>query len=924
MLFLILLINISNLTFLRNKIIISDTSTPKLYEKSGTWYYIKFHSIEQFEKSVDFLKMKLSDFKPISDLYFSVYLLPKKAKLLHEKLNLWIKKIPAREKAPLNIIGQNNTHSNEYIVMHSSNCKLPGKVIIQNSFISTVSFQHNENASLLLSRTKCVRTFEPIISSLHFHTRFNRYMTETHYIDVFDPLNPQTIDDLKFINQNITGRGQCVLMADSGVDPSSPWLYDSKTPSIKGENVEHRKIKHYYSYSNDYKDDEDGHGTFLAGLMVGSTDCSKEAMKYNGIAPGGKVVVADIGRDRESFLPKNFSDLTRKAEQQKCAVQLNAWTVENQPLLTLLMDQIAFDHPNVLTVFPAEGDEYGFIHTPSDAKNVLTVGGVYSKMTSKAFHEKNAGVYIYPTGMPRAIAGICDEHGKILFNTTNTNYQKIVIDEEKTQACVMNDETEEGLEKCRVLLYFESKPLTKYFNVPVIRLPQRWKQPFKTDLELSIVPADIDSGRKDERFEIIPESGTRTKFPGRIKPEIVAPAGPIVSSKSYADHNDCSISSLTGKTGTSIAAAFVSADVMLLSQYFQEKQKTKLSATLAKALLIASANDPLSEYSNYEGNIVIHTKDRRSRVGSPGYGYGMPAIQRCIDNLGYFQKNVKIKPHRTYVSCFTMKQTGPVDITISWLDMPRDPYSTIQLSSPLVAYIMENSYWESVNILGNNNLNDGEYVDTYNTNLKISFTGYEGRRYQLLIIADNFDGVPSVDFSFVVLGKVQYDGNNCELRKKELCPRKCHDSGTCNKFRCTCYGEKSGDFCQYTINSAFFDKPTTIKNPKSHYWYYYSLSLPLSWGRGSKLVFDMKDFDERNFEFFIQAQEVPSHQRYFCSYETCEWGIIDHEKHTLTLQYESWDFMKARDPLFIGIFSKSQYANNCTFIPSVYSANDEI
>ena len=86
----------------------------------------------------------------------------------------------------------------------------------------------------------------------------------------------------------------------------------------------------------------------------------------------------------------------------------------------------------------------------------------------------------------------------------------------------------------------------------------------------------------------------------------------------------------------------------------------------------------------------------------------------------------------------------------------------------------------------------------------------------------------------------------------------------------------------------------------------------------------MKDFDERNFEFFIQAQEVPSHQRYFCSYETCEWGIIDHEKHTLTLQYESWDFMKARDPLFIGIFSKSQYANNCTFIPSVYSANDEI
>ena len=908
---------------LKNGVRLNETYNAKIYEKSGTWYYIKFESMDQFENCLKTMNLKLSNFMPIGDLYYSVFLLPSDAALIQKHLKIWLTKIPAKDKYSLDQLQQNIMKNEQYIVMHSANCQLPGKVNMQSAHLSYVTFNQHVNGSHLLSHTKCVRAFEPVVATPKFNARFNKYLTYARYFDVFNPLNPKTDDEFK-IKQAYTGKNQCVLMADSGVDPSSPWLYDPDSPIIKGENVNHRKIKHYYSYSNDYKDDEDGHGTFLAGLMVGESQCSKEMRKYNGVAPNGKVVVADIGRDREIFLPKNLSDLSKKAAEQGCTAQLNAWTVGDQPLLSLAIDQIAYDNPNVLTIFPAEGDEDGFIQSPSDAKNVLTVGGVFGKMTAKALHDKNAGVYVYPTGMPRAIAGICDEHGRALFNTSNTNFQKLVIDEERSQACVMNDENEEGLDNCRVLLYFESKPLTKQFNVPVIRMPPRWKQPFKTDLELSIVPADIDSGRRDERFEIIPESGTRTKFPGRIKPEIVAPAGPIASSKSFADHNECSTASLTGKTGTSVAAAFIAADVMLLSQFFQERYKIKLSATLAKALLIASSSDPLSQYKASEGNTVMQTRDHKSRIGSPGYGFGMPAIERCIKNLGYFQKNIKIKPHQTYVSCFTLKDTGQIDITISWLDMPRDPYSTVQLSSPLVAYVTENRYQETTNILGNNNPNEGEHIDTFNTNIKISFYGYYGRSYQLVIIADDFDGVPNAEFSYVVLGDVQFDGNNCEFNKKELCPRKCHDSGTCNKYKCTCYGEKSGDFCQYTITTAFFDKPTIISNPKSHEWYYYSLSLPLSWGRGSKIVFDMSGFDDKNYDFLIQAQEVPSHQRYFCTYDTCQWGIVDREKHTLTLPYESWDFMKGRDPLFIGVFCKSSFARKCSFIPTVYSPNDEI
>ncbi|EAY20496.1 Clan SB, family S8, subtilisin-like serine peptidase [Trichomonas vaginalis G3] len=883
---------------MRNNIALDDSSKEKISKHDASWYYVRFEEDKKYQDVLKALNLNSSQFKPIEKGFYSVFLSQKQALTLKNKFHLWIKKIPSKDKYPLIKSTKNIT---EFYVLHTENCKLPGKLIEKGLKFSRISFENNEDAFKLLSKTHCVRSFEPVVSRIQFQTRFNKELLNNFQDKVWKPQMSEYETGLPYFFRRYTGKDQCVLMADSGIDTSSIWLSDP-TPenNIFGFNRPHRKVKKYISYA-DYKDDT-GHGTFLAGLMVGRTFNDDESKYYNGIAPDAKIVVADISQGDLTKLPSNIADLSRDAQENNCTVQMNAWTQPDQPLLTYIMDEIAYDSPNTITVFPGQADEFGYLETPADAKNVLTVGAVYGNMVSKSVFEKNSVVYIYPTGLSRFIAGIVDESGPSLFNVTNTNYIKMTIDSEQKQVCVMNHPNQLNLEKCKVILYFGEEKIKRKFQVPVIRLPSRWRGPFQTDLELSIVPADTESGREDERYELLPKSAKKVKYPGRIKPEIVAPGGPMTGPKAGARIGDSTPNSLTTNQGTSVAASMISAYLLVLAEYFKDKQYNTLNTPLAKALLVASADD-IGRIDVERGNNTQFSSNE------PGYGFGLPRMERIVNNLGAYQKNVKAYNYKPYYQCFSAHQNEDVEIAISWLDKPRDPYSPIQITTPLIAWVSDaEEYHQS----SRNQINSiKQNIDRVNNIIKIKFKAERDRKYHLKVVPDSFESEDHVEFSYVILGDVSLEMSCTDITNG--CPKQCQNGGTCQQLKCQCFGEYRGDFCQYKINSAYAGVPIKVDLPQNN-WAYYSLALP-KWEPGSSVVFDMQNFDEDNFDFLIRSQDIPTHSDYFCSYAKCDWGIIDRENKFLTIKYEQWDYMKTRDPIFIGVYARSARPTNCTFIP---------
>lgn len=901
-----------------------DNNTNRTYSSAGAWHFVYFNSTADLKDAAFVADIDTDEFYPIEKGFYSVYMTGEQAKKLYDETNYWMRRIKRKQKF---IANGEHPNCGQYYVIHSKGCKLPGRILSSGARYSKVEMPKNTSSIRELTKIDCVRSIEPVKHDIKFHTRFNKNMLINFKDNVWMPHKSTYETSFPDYTYKYTGKDQCVLLADSGIDTSSVWLSDPNPENnVFGfTNKPHRKVKKYISYA-DYKDDS-GHGTFLAGLMVGSTSCSQEARLYNGIAPDAKIIIADISQGEVTKLPSNIAELSRDAMLNNCSVQMNAWTQQSQPILTTIIDDISYRNPEVLTVFPAQAGDDGLLNSPADAKNVLTVGGIYGNMVSKSITDVGAAVYVYPTGLSRAIAGIVDSAGPQLFNVTNTSYIRLTIDAERKHACVMRNQNDPDLDKCRVALYFGDEKFTKRFNVPIVRLPSRWLGPFKTDLELSIVPADIDGGREDERFGLLPESARMSKYPGRTKPEIVAPAGPMAGPMAGARPGECSPSALTRNVGTSVAAAMISGELLLLSQFFEEKYYTKLDAALAKACLVASAG-PVGRHEYKSNEYILQSQNE------PGFGFGLPRIEKIINHMAAFQKNVKAISQGTFSQCFTATSDSKVEIGIAWLDKPRDPYSPIQISSPLIAYVTQASGTTEDTVFlpqgtGQNN------IDNSNNAIKISFDAQKNTKYLLKIVSDTFEGVDDVNFSLVFLGDVSLEGSTCpsesynannydrhyyyhhdqrQSRNRGTCPKYCQNNGDCKGVRCLCYGDKRGDFCQYEIKSAYTGVKSDV-NISQYQWAYYSLALP-QWSPGSMVVFDLSEFDVENYDFLIKSNDIPSHKDYFCSYASCNWGNIDRDNKLLTIKYEQWDYMKTRDPIFIGVYSRSaQPAKNCSFKP---------
>eukprot|EP00435_Cladocopium_sp_Y103_P041095 s32_g11.t1 len=196
----------------------------------------------------------------------------------------------------------------------------------------------------------------------------------------------------------LLGSGQVLGLGDTGVDASTCAFQDATSVVPYGRrSTSHRKIAGYFSAGGDNQDSKLGHGTHIAGAMVGQLSLggagglSSEAQALNepenlGMAPAARLVVVDVERASEpgvykvpeSSIDTYYFDFFRNAE---ATIVCSPWSYENNlPLEN--RDSYVWNHPTFLPVFPSgnvpaqAADKRA--ESPCTAKNALCVGASYN------------------------------------------------------------------------------------------------------------------------------------------------------------------------------------------------------------------------------------------------------------------------------------------------------------------------------------------------------------------------------------------------------------------------------------------------------------------------------------------------------------------------------------------------------------------
>eukprot|EP01039_Chlorochromonas_danica_P002662 gene2662-2907_t len=197
-------------------------------------------------------------------------------------------------------------------------------------------------------------------------------------------------------NNNFTGYGEVVGIADTGLDMFNCYLYDpdhnvsysTSTDKTKiSVNTAHRKVIQYVAYA-DNKENAEGHGTHVSGSVAGlAYENYGDYQRFNGMSFNAKIAFFDIGKNNTSYrtvsTPDNINThMLQVMYAAGARIFSNSWGSEGDnsyDTQAQQVDQFMFDYPDALVLFAAGNNgttpsATNEVSSPSTAKNCLTVG----------------------------------------------------------------------------------------------------------------------------------------------------------------------------------------------------------------------------------------------------------------------------------------------------------------------------------------------------------------------------------------------------------------------------------------------------------------------------------------------------------------------------------------------------------------------
>ena len=183
-----------------------------------------------------------------------------------------------------------------------------------------------------------------------------------------------------FYSQGMTGQGQVVAVADTGLDTGD---VNTMSADFQGQ----LKIGLAMGLGGHSWGDPEMHGTHVSGSILGNGHNSNNLIR--GGAYGAQLVMMGMWSDiMNNIMPPTLDKLYQAAFDNGARIQSNSWGAPNSlgryDAWAALTDQFMFNHPDFLAMFAAGNDgsdtnkdgviDEGSVGSPGTAKNVLTVG----------------------------------------------------------------------------------------------------------------------------------------------------------------------------------------------------------------------------------------------------------------------------------------------------------------------------------------------------------------------------------------------------------------------------------------------------------------------------------------------------------------------------------------------------------------------
>ena len=179
----------------------------------------------------------------------------------------------------------------DYFTSQSTSCDCKYHFFYEDTLL-LVEIQSSCFLSLLAFLTK-----QPNIIRLDLPTQYQLPSSLLRNYSYQEVLSTRA-DVQVFYDHHIHGENHIIGLSDTGVDIHSCFFEDQQHAiryDLNGNDTSHRKIFLYYPFSNKIEDSVDGHGSHVAGTLVGEVDEMNPYSKYNGIAYKARLAFIDIG-----------------------------------------------------------------------------------------------------------------------------------------------------------------------------------------------------------------------------------------------------------------------------------------------------------------------------------------------------------------------------------------------------------------------------------------------------------------------------------------------------------------------------------------------------------------------------------------------------------------------------------------------------
>lgn len=163
--------------------------------------------------------------------------------------------------------------------------------------------------------------------------------------------NASRIMNVTYMQQHhsLTGKGQIIGLIDAGLD--SGINNESMHPDIRG------RIKNLSSWGDDDASDTDGHGTHVAGSVIGNGSMSEG--KYKGTAPEAQVVFQAVSKSDGSLHDFSLFELLSFAYDRGVRIHSNSWAYygnNGYNIDSWISDKFIWNNTDMLIVFAVGND----------------------------------------------------------------------------------------------------------------------------------------------------------------------------------------------------------------------------------------------------------------------------------------------------------------------------------------------------------------------------------------------------------------------------------------------------------------------------------------------------------------------------------------------------------------------------------------